>query len=103
MAGIECPALLRLMIEEMLPDVVIDGLADYTNPQVMDNEKPVTEPTLMTPPNWLTRQIKETEVQGDFSQYFPHLQGKKDGNEIKQIEQVSNSNNMDIDVKAARS
>ena len=97
MPAIEHPALLRLMLEEMLPGCVVEGLADYTNPEVMKNEKPVPEPTLMTPPDWLVKQIKEPEPECDFSRYFTHLHGEKDKDEIRQVR-----DNMAIDAKTTR-
>ena len=61
MSGVKNPALVKLLLEEMLPNCVVDGLADYTDPEELEKSEPIAEPVLCVPPRSLVEEVTNAD------------------------------------------
>ena len=61
MPKVRNPPVVKLMLEDMLPNVVVDGLADYRDPAQWAKVEPEQEPVPLVPPPHVIQLISQSE------------------------------------------
>ena len=61
MPGVKNPALVKLLLEEMLPNCVVEGLADYTDPEELEKAPSLAEPMFCAPPQRFVEQVTSAD------------------------------------------
>ena len=61
MPKVRNPPLVKLMLEDMLPNAVVDGLADYRDPAQWAKVEPEREPVPLVPPAHVAHMISQND------------------------------------------